>query len=792
MSDSDSTSFDKALALHQGGQLQEAVDAYRAILTAEPGNGAVMLNLGQALRRLGRGEESEDLYRQATEQPDSAAGAWYNLGNLFASRRDFEAAIAAFRKAIELQPEMAPAHFQLACSLRDTGNASDAMETFRTAISLDSELTSAHMNLGNLLRASGDLSGATAAHRAALALTPESWEVHYNLARALEEAGDVKAVEHLERALDLSPQPATVHHGFADAAAARGNFASALEHYQSALALEPQRRRAQIGLGRALMRSGQREQALGEFADLSAKIGTDIQLLSELATVQWSLKLREEPIALLRRVVQLAPNNPDALVNLARALSSVWDISECVEMCERALAIVPDNNAARRLQGYALVEAGRANDGIAAFTAVGEPSGGPNTSLLFSALYSDTMTAGEVADLHRTEGAKWPAADRSIDSYGNVTDPKRKLRIGYLSPDFKGNHPVAIFLKPLLQNHDRERFETFAYSSPDYVDETTREIAALVDHWRDVASWSNERLTAAIEADEIDILVDLAGLTAKTRVGALQARPAPVQACYIGYPHSTGLPFIDYLICDETVVLQGSEHLLVETPLRVEDCVFCFAPDDPEWPAIEPEIAAARDHVVFGSCNHVPKLTETTVSLWARILEQVPNSRLKLKAAPFADAAVRQRYRDLFAGHGIAPERIDIDGPSEFADLMATYRHIDIGLDPTPYNGGTTTYQALWMGVPVVTLAGKNFCGRMSASILGNLGLDEFITESEEEYIRTAVRLAKNAPRRAELRIGLRETIRNARSCDPAAFTANLETKFREIWRDWCARRNAA
>ncbi len=123
---------------------------------------------------------------------------------------------------------------------------------------------------------------------------------------------------------------------------------------------------------------------------------------------------------------------------------------------------------------------------------------------------------------------------------------------------------------------------------------------------------------------------------------------------------------------------------------------------------------------------------------------------------------------------------------------MATYRHIDIGLDPTPYNGGTTTYQALWMGVPVVTLAGKNFCGRMSASILGNLGLDEFITESEEEYIRTAVRLAKNAPRRAELRIGLRETIRNARSCDPAAFTANLETKFREIWRDWCARRNAA
>ncbi|MBT5499033.1 MAG: tetratricopeptide repeat protein [Alphaproteobacteria bacterium] len=789
---SDSTPFDEALALHQEDRLQEAVDAYRAILTAEPENGAVMLNLGQALRRLGRAEESEALYRQATGQPASAAGAWYNLGNLSASRQNFEQAIAAFRKAIELQPEMSPAHFQLACCLRDTGITSDAIEGFRTAISLDPKLTSAHMNLGNLLRASGDLPGAAIAHRAALALTPESWEVRYNLARALEEAGDAEAEAHFEYALDLSPQPATVHHGFADAAAARGNFTIALEQYQSALALEPQRRRAQIGLGRAQMRLGQREQALREFADVSAKIGTDIQLLSELATVQWSLKLREEPIALLRRVVQLAPDNPDALVNLARALSSVWEISECVEMCERALVIAPDNNAARRLQGYALVEAGRANDGIAAFTEVGEPNGGPNASLLFSTLYSDTMTAGEVADLHRTEGAKWPASGRLIESYGNVADPVRKLRIGYLSPDFKGNHPVAIFLKPLLRNHERKSFEIFAYSSPDYVDETTQEIAALADHWRDVTTWSNERLTAAIETDEIDILVDLAGLTAKTRVGALQAHPAPIQACYIGYPHSTGLPFIDYLICDETVVPSGSEHLLIEAPLRVDDCVFCFAPDDSDWPAIEPEIATARDHVVFGSCNHVPKLTETTVSLWARILGQVPNSRLRIKAAPFTDAAIRQRYRNLFAGHGIAPERIDIDGPSEFPDLMATYRHIDIGLDPVPYNGGTTTYQTLWMGVPVVTLAGENFCGRMSASILGNLGLDELIAESEEDYIRAAVRLAEDAPRRAELRIGLRETIRNARSCDPAAFTLNLETKFREIWRDWCARRNAA
>lgn len=242
--------------------------------------------------------------------------------------------------------------------------------------------------------------------------------------------------------------------------------------------------------------------------------------------------------------------------------------------------------------------------------------------------------------MHCTEGAKWPASERLIDSYGNVANPDRKLRIGYLSPDFKGNQPVAIFLKPLLRNHDHESFEIFAYSSPDYLDETTQGIAALVDHWRDVTTWSDERLAATIEADEIDILVNLAGLTAKNRAGA--------------------------------------------------------------------------------------------------------------------------------------PERIDIDGPSEVPDLMATYRHIDIGLDPVPYNGGTTTYQTLWMGVPVVTLAGENFCASMNASILRNLGLDEHIAESEDDYVLATVRLAEDAPRRVELRIGLLETILNARSCDPAAFTLNL------------------
>jgi len=790
----ENSAFEAALALHQQGQFAAAGEAYRAILADDPAHGAARLNLGHALRRLGRDEEAEAAFQAATELPDSAAGAWYNLGNLLASRRDFGPAEAAFRKSIELQPEMAPAHYQLGCVLRDRGLIAAAIEAFQNATTLDPQLTVAQMNLGNVLRAAGRLKDSAAAHRAALALDPESWESHYNLARCLEEAGDPGAEAHLEEALDRSPWPAAVHHGFAEAAAARAAFERALEHYRAAYALEPQRHRARMGIGWALMRTGRPDAALREFAEAARSIGSDIQLLSELATMQWSLKLREEPIALLRRVVQLAPKNPEALVNLARALSSVWEIGECIELCERALAIDSDHRPAATLRGYALVEMGRVDDGIAAFrssAASGPQAAAPNASLLFSALYSDTLSAAEVAGLHRIEGAKWESGKGTPAVHANAAAPERRLRIGYLSPDFKGNHPVAIFLKPLLRHHDRRRFEIFGYSSPDYIDETTSEIQALVDHWRDVSHWSDERLARTIEDDRIDILIDLAGLTAKTRIGALRSRPAPLQMCYIGYPHSTGLPFIDYLIADKTVAPPETDGLLVEQPLRVDHCVFCYAPDAPDWPPLQPEITGARGHVVFGSFNHVPKLTDTTVALWSRILDRVPDSRLRLKAAPFADAAIRQRYRELFGQQGIAPGRLDLDGPSPYPDLMAAYRHIDIGLDPVPYNGGTTTYQALWMGVPVVTLAGRNFCSRMGASILSNLDLHDLIAEEADSYVDIAVRLANDRGRRQELRTGLRERILNAQSCDAALFTANLEARLRDAWRDWCRRHNA-
>ena len=778
-------SFETALARHRDGDLEGAVAAYRALLDDRADYGPALLNMGQALRRLGREEEAIECYERATELPDAAGGAWYNLGNLHLARRQFEVAESAFGKSIELTPDLAPAHFQLGCVFRDQGRSHDAISHFEQAATIDPKLHAAAMNLGNSLRAVGRLEDALAAHRRALELAPEAWEVQYNLARTLDEMADPGADTHFEKALAAAPDRGRVHQGFAAALTARGDFGRAEKHYRAAIAAGPDRLRLLIGLGRTLMRLDRRAEALAVFDDLIQKAGRDVVLLSELATAEWGLKLREEPIAVLRRIVQILPNNADAHVNLARALAGVWEIGEAVDCAQRALEIEPGRRDALTLRGYNLVEMGRVEEGLAIFEAAGADRPA-DASRLFASLYSDRLTTEELAALHRREGERWHETDSM--PHENSPDPERRLRVGYLSPDFKGNHPVAIFLKPVLAHHDRNQISVTCYSAPDYVDETTLAIRELADEWHEVGNWTDARLARQIREDGIDIMVDLAGLTAKTRIGALRGRPAPVQACYIGYVHSTGLPFIDYLIADHVVAPPGSESLFVEKALCVDDCVFCYDPEE-DLPDVGLEIARGRPEIVFGSCNHVPKLTETTIDLWAEILRGVPKSRLKLKAAPFADRAVRERYWSLFEARDVARSRIDLDGPSEYREFMAHYQHIDIALDPVPYNGGTTTYQALWMGAPVVTLAGANFCSRMSASFLGNLGLNELIAETPEEYVEIATGLANDRDRVLDLRAGMRDRMRAAPCCDPARFTRNLESLYRDIWRDWCARR---
>jgi predicted O-linked N-acetylglucosamine transferase (SPINDLY family) len=343
---------------------------------------------------------------------------------------------------------------------------------------------------------------------------------------------------------------------------------------------------------------------------------------------------------------------------------------------------------------------------------------------------------------------------------------------------------VSYFFEPVLAAHDAAAFEVFCYSDAPVADAVTQRLRAQAGQWRDIAGLSDERVAALIRADRIDLLVDLAGHTARNRLLVFARRPAPVQATWLGYPNTTGLAAIDFRVTDAVSDPPGqTEAWHTEELVRLAGPFSCYAPPA-ESPPVSPLPALAAGHVTFGCLNNLAKLTPPTVALWAQLLGAVAGSRLLLKASGLADAETAARLRQEFAGQGIDPARLDLRGAGQsVARHLGVYHQVDVALDPFPYNGTTTTCEALWMGVPVVTLAGDAHVSRVGASLLTHLDLTACIAESPAAYVDRARGLAGDLARLAVLRAGLRERLRASPLCDGPGFTRQLEDAFRAMWR---------
>jgi len=374
---------------------------------------------------------------------------------------------------------------------------------------------------------------------------------------------------------------------------------------------------------------------------------------------------------------------------------------------------------------------------------------------------------------------------------GNDAAPDRRLRIGYVSGDFR-RHPVAWFMENVLRAHDRSAVEVFCYASNRTVDETTARLEALADHWHAVRGLDDAALEALIRHDAIDILIDLSGHTNGNRLRVFLAKPAPVQCTWLGYYATTALPGMDYIIADRFVVPPGAEALYTEKPWRLPDSYLCFTPPDPDVAGGPPPLLRNRA-VTFGSCNNVIKINMGVMAVWSRILGAVPGSRLLLRSHALSNAKVQHELTRQFAAAGVPPERLILLPAAERAELLATYNEIDIALDPFPYGGGTTTVEALWMGVPVVSLRGNRFTGRVSESILATAGCPELVLDGEDAYVAKAIALASDAEGLARSRAGMREQLARSPLCDAERFTGHLEAAYRGMWRIWCSsRRDAA
>ncbi|MGE5537503.1 MAG: tetratricopeptide repeat protein [Gemmatimonas sp.] len=525
-----------------------------------------------------------------------------------------------------------------------------------------------------------------------------------------------------------------------------------------------------------------------------------------------------EGIALIRRAIERFPHNPAYHNNLGNALDETGDRSGAAAAYRRATEVRPDYPIAWQALGTLAMAERRPRDALALFgnalaadpgyapaengignalLALGEvdeaaahyraalrldpadPSAASNALMVMH--YDPRVSAAEIDEAHRAWGRSAIAmVPRRTAPFLNTRDADRRLRIGYISADFR-RHSVAYFIEPVIAAHDRGAVEVTCYADVRRPDAVTDRIRTTAHRWRNIHRVGDDVVARMIEDDRIDILVDLSGHTSGNRLPVLARTPAPIQVSWIGYPGITGLPTIDWRLTDAVADPAGTEDRGPEALFRLPEGFLCYRPPD-DAPAITTQPSAGP--VTFASFNVLAKISSDTIALWSRVLLTVPGSRLLLKAEALDDPAVRQRIANAFARHGVGADRLDLIGfVPDPASHLATYGGVDIALDPFPYNGTTTTMEALWMGCPVVTLRGDRHSARVGASLLARAGLGDLVAGTADEFVRIAERLAGDRARLQELRGGMRARLAATTLLDGARFTRGLEAAYREMWR---------
>lgn len=587
-------------------------------------------------------------------------------------------------------------------------------------------------------------------------------------------------------------EPAAPENWFmlATVAGQTGQLEEALDSYNQALRLQPAMPAAWFNKGMLCHSRGDLDQAEACYREVLRFDSDFAPACINLGNVLFIRGDVQEAESCYRRAVALQPDSVDALANLGKLLQSAGRFSHAESFFRRALAVQPQladlhNELGMSLNGEA--RTAEAADAFRQAVALQPDFYTASSNLLLTLNYSEDLAPGQVFNEHRQWGRAAEARVTPYREHPGTPDPDRRLRIGYISPDFR-DHSVACFFAPLLANHDAAVVETFCYSDVQQPDAVTRQLMGDADHWRATAGMSDMQAAERVRADCIDILVDLAGHTARNRLALFAARPAPLQVTWLGYPNTTGLSVMDYRLTDGWADPEGTtEQYHTESLLRLPGGFLCYRPltVTPD-PAVCPSPAAG--HVTFGSFNSFVKMAPGVLQAWTSILQSVPGSRLLLKNFSLNDPEIRTRCLDTFRSLGIGSERLELHGTLlAKQDHLELYRRIDIALDTFPYNGTTTTCEALWMGVPVVTLAGDRHAGRVGVSLMHSLGLPQLVATRQDEYTSLAVALAFDIDQRQQWRTLLRTQMESSSLCNGAEFALSAEQAYRGMWMKWCA-----
>ena len=703
----------------------------------------------------GRLAEAASIYRQVLTADPNSSDALHLLGVLYYQQKQYDPAIKLVERAIMLRPNAEIYYGNFGVILEACHRPQEAIAVYRKALELNPNYPDVLNNLGNMLRTHGKIDESIALCRRAIELRPNYPEAVNNLANALHEKGQAdEAIALYRKAIELRPNYAQPFSNLGNALKEKGRIDEAIACCRKAIELDAAYPDAMSNLGACLFDKGLIPEA-AEYCQRAVQMRPDYpEGLNNLGTALRELSRMEEAVAAYQKCISLRPGMAPVYSNLGTALKDLGRMPEAIAAYDHALKIDPKNSA---------VAANR----------------------ILAMHYLPSLDPQEIFRQHLRWDELYGAPLRGgIRPHDNDRSADRPLRIGYVSADLR-RHSVAFFLLPLLQCHDGGQFHVTLYSTTAREDDVTAALRQAADEWVELTPYSDDQAAEKIRADKIDILVDLGGFTANNRMTLFARKPAPVMAEYLGYPNTSGLKVMDWRLTDEKADPAGAEAIHTEKLLRLPETAWCFHPLSGSPPIPHAE---AHRGMVFGSFNDFAKLNTHLLHLWAQILNQVEGSRLLVKNRSTGQQYVRRKLREDLESFGVAWDRVDLVLPQfSHNDHLQTFNSMDIALDTSPYNGTTTTCEALWMGVPVVSRAGDIHVSRVGASLLETVGLGDLVARGDDEYVEIAVRLAADRSRLRDLRSTLRERMKTSPLMDGPRFTKNLEAALKQMWRHWIA-----
>ncbi len=773
--------------------ISQRQDASEKTVPSCPGGEDIPREIGRAVEyhRSGDISAAEKIYKRILGYNPYNSDAQHLLGLIAHQQGKTRDAVALIKKAIQNSPDTIQYHCSLGKCFQDLGQLDDGLACYRRALEIDPGCLDAYNNMGNALSQAGRIEDSIVCFRQALSINPACYQVVNNLGVSFQQQNELnQALNCYRKAIEIKSDYAAAHYNMGNILSCQGKLADAIACYKKALEHNPSYVKAINNMGNALKSLGRFAEAIDCYRQVLDISPEQADAYNNLGVAFMEQTRVQEAIASYRKALEIRPDYAEAFCNMAVALKDAGQLVAAIACLRRALLIDPEYDQAYNNLGNAYEETGRIDEALVCYRKALEIKpdySEARSNMLLAMNYAINI---DQQTLFSESRAWWRPCNLPVTKnrhQENLSGAVKRLKIGYVSPDFR-RHAVSNFIIPLLATHDRNTVEVYCYAEVRRPDNITERIKNLADHWRSTVGKTDDAVADMIRQDRIAILIDLAGHTAGNRLQVFARKPAPVQVSWLGYPNTTGLPLMDYRLTDDIADPPGiADRLHSETLYRLPNGFLCYSPCEGA-PEITAPKSAENMAVTFGCFNNLTKINKNVISVWAKILLGVPDSCLLVKNKQLADKTLKDHFLNRFIQEGIPASRIVILAPTPtFMEHLELYNMVDIGLDPFPYNGTTSTCEALWMGVPVISLCGDRHASRVGASILNRIDLGELVAESESEYIAKAIALATDRRRLKKIKTQVYVAFKESPLCDYRSFARELEKAFRDMWQRWCA-----